>query len=141
MSCNGLELGNEVTHGNKATNKTRMVVAYRTLRQIVNQLWQYNYNCDQKPKIMGPASNGTKDTPTLTKTIGYRIGYHILSQISRKRWNVQSTRYVCCYETTVFGSCRSFCGEQSKCIRLCRPTNKNILSLLVGSDDGTRTNI
>ena len=73
----GYELGNELTHGAKASNLTRMVIAYQELRSIVDELYNNN-NSDNddssprlaRPKIMGPASTGRGTLVKLLKRLG-----------------------------------------------------------------------
>ena len=76
----GFELGNELRHKGKMTNVTRMVVAYRELRELVNDVWKAktNNHYEQEqynslsfiPKILGPASTGGGETSKLVSNIG-----------------------------------------------------------------------
>ena len=76
----GYELGNELTHGGKASNLTRMVVAYQELRSIVDELYNNNNTDDDDsspplatPKIMGPASTGRATLEKLLKQLGPEV--------------------------------------------------------------------
>lgn len=69
----GFELGNELSHLKKATNITRMKVAYQELKSILNELWPEN-----TPKVLGPASTG-RSTIDLVKAFASEldvITYH-----------------------------------------------------------------
>ena len=67
----GVELGNELRHGNKVSNVTRIVKAYNDLGQFVNEIWdQQQYLTYPKPKIMGPASTGATETAALLSSLG-----------------------------------------------------------------------
>lgn len=63
----GFELGNELRHGGKAKNTTRMVTAYKKVRSIIEELWQNN---PIKPLVMGPACTGTSEFKQLLETLG-----------------------------------------------------------------------
>ncbi len=63
----GFELGNELRHGGKAKNTTRMVIAYKKVRNIIEELWKNN---PIKPLIMGPACTGTSEFNKLLETLG-----------------------------------------------------------------------
>lgn len=72
----GFELGNELRHKGKVTNVTRLVYAYKELRQIVDEIWgkderkQYH-----KPNILGPASTGKSETANLVAELGPSLQY------------------------------------------------------------------
>jgi len=67
----GFELGNELRHKGKMTNVTRMVLAYRELRQLVNDVWKAKTNntMGNSPKILGPASTGGGETSELVSNL------------------------------------------------------------------------
>ena len=63
----GFELGNELTHGSKATNTTRMRIAFEELRSIIDNIWR---DTPHKPKVMGPAATGGGALKELLKELG-----------------------------------------------------------------------
>lgn len=67
----GFELGNELRHKGKMTNVTRMVLAYRELRELVNDVWKAKTNntMGDGPKILGPASTGGGETSELVSNL------------------------------------------------------------------------
>lgn len=76
----GFELGNELRHKGKVTNVTRIVNAYKELRQMINEIWgkegRKHYH---KPVMLGPASTGNKETTKLLAHVGPHISiasYH-----------------------------------------------------------------
>lgn len=102
----GYELGNELTHGGKASNLTRMVVAYQELRSIVDDLYQIHDDDSSssrshlprlaKPKIMGPASTGRATLVRLLKKLGPELDivtyhkYHARGDETSTRQDVEA---------------------------------------------------
>jgi heparanase 1 len=83
----GFELGNELRHGGKATNVTRMVEAYRALGRMVDEVWGRGEGGGgrpggdrgrprrppPRPRILGPASTGGGETSDLISHIGPHV--------------------------------------------------------------------
>jgi heparanase 1 len=67
----GFELGNELRHKGKIRNVTRIVAAYRELGRLVDDVWDDDRL--PRPRILGPASTGGKESSSLISEIGPHI--------------------------------------------------------------------
>lgn len=75
----GLELGNELRHKGKVSNRTRIAKAYHDLGQLVDEIWSTDELKHHKPRIAGPASTGKEETAKLIEDVGPYIqiaSYH-----------------------------------------------------------------
>ena len=72
----GFELGNELRHKGKIKNVTRIVNAYKELRQLVGEIWSRDeYKHYHRPKILGPASTGKGETSKLVAEVGPHLDF------------------------------------------------------------------